>query len=100
MEKDKKESHLEVPPWDKQTRPVERIKEIANNIKGFFIVLGIVNSAEIEPRKAAGDVKSLARTFIFKIISGEDEEKMAEEEGKKILIDKKEITGNAIKRQV
>lgn len=96
-------AQIESPPWDRKSRPVQKIKEVVNGIKMFFKVRSIVNSAKITPEESRGDVKSLFNSFLKMMIEkggdmGADMEKEGENfaEEKDIWESKEKITGEVI----
>ena len=57
-EKDMMGNHLESPPWDRQFRPIQKIKEIGNGIKIWNKMRELKNSAVITP---SGDEKTIEK---------------------------------------
>ena len=48
-------------------KPTQRVKEVVNGVKMWFKMRGVINSAEVTPKSAKGEVKSLFKSF-FSII--------------------------------
>jgi len=107
-EKDMKGAQIESPPWDKKSPPMQKIKDVVNGVKMYFKVRGIMNSAEVYPKEAKSDVKSLFNSFfsmMMKSGKGPGEEEMQKEPGEEkasgveedVLGSKEEITGEIIR---
>ncbi len=98
-----REIRIESPPWDKNKRPVQKIKEIVNGIEMWFKMRALINSAEVFPAESEDDVKDFGKEVLFRILSDDDrrdEEQMDEEddlgEEKGVWEDDKTITGEVV----
>ncbi|MBU1129355.1 MAG: hypothetical protein KJ949_01865, partial [Nanoarchaeota archaeon] len=102
-EKDMMGDHIESPPWDKQMRPVQKIKEIGNGVKMWNKMRQLKNSAIITPNDVEKEVEKFAEWVIENAMMGgpdglggskeemkikEGEEGKSGEEGGKIEFDK------------
>ncbi len=106
-EKEMEGSRTETPPWDRQARPVEKVKEFTNGIKMFFKVRKMANSAEVTPADAEKDAEKLFKTFLFQMMRmggpgdgppGEGEEREKSEKLEEELFESKEVlTGEVIR---
>ena len=63
IEKEMKEDRVESPEWDKQYEK-GGIKEVTQGIKIFFKVRDMINSAEVQPKEAEKDVRTLIKAFL------------------------------------
>ena len=109
-EKEMQGERIESPPWSRQKKPIQKVKETAQGIKMYFKVRSMLNSAKITPKESEKDVQFLMKEFFSMMMEQESdrEEKMEknEEENKEInmieqkgLLDKKEvITGEIISK--
>ena len=70
MEKEMRGERIESPPWDKQMKPVQKIKEITEGVKMFFKIRKIMNSAKISPAESEKDVRNLFKEFMSMIMKG------------------------------
>jgi len=101
-EKEMGGDRIEIPHWDKQTRPTKFVKEVTNGIKMFFKVRSMVNSAEVTPPDAKSDVNKLFRAFVFRMMreGGEDKEgedpERTEELEEDLFGSKEALTGEVI----
>ncbi len=91
QEKEMKGTHIESPPWDKRVEPIQKIKEIANGIRMYLKVRSILNSAEITPEEAKGDVKKMMQIFFSMMAKGEEGKQKGESEPSEKEIGKNEI---------
>jgi len=105
-EKDMKGQRTESPPWDKKAQPIQKIKETVNNVKMFFKVRDMLNSAKVYPEAKEKEARSLMKLFFNMMMKSEKDnnqemnkegENNQESEDKKILQDEKNsLTGNVI----
>ncbi|MEK6927469.1 MAG: hypothetical protein AABX11_03475 [Nanoarchaeota archaeon] len=70
-EKEMQGERTESPPWDKQVRPTQKIKEITNGVKTFFKIRSIISSAKITPSESEKDIKSLVKSFMYMMMKGD-----------------------------
>lgn len=71
QEKEMRGEEIQSPPWEKRQRG--GFKEIKNDAKMFFKIIGIMNSAKVYPEEAEKDVKSLFNLFIKMAMQGDRE---------------------------
>ena len=81
-EKEMGGDRIEVPYWDKQTRPTKVVKEVTNGIKMFFKVRSMVNNAEVTPSDAKSDIDKLFKAFVFGMMRQGGDEPGGEGPGK------------------
>ena len=103
QEKDMKGERIESPPWDRKTQPVQKIKEVVNGVKMYFMVRDILNSAKVYPETSEKDVKALVKLFFSMMMQSEKEPEMETEmknedigEEKGVWEEKEKITGEVI----
>jgi hypothetical protein len=81
-EKDMNGGRTETPPWDKQARPVEKIREVVNGIRMYFKARSVLNSAKVYPEEAESEIMPLAKSFFNMMMKegmkGEDKEENGE----------------------
>lgn len=105
QEKDMRGGRIESPPWDRKTQPIQKIKEVVNGVKMYFIVTDILNSAKVYPETSEKDVKALIKSFFSMMMKSEKggpemetemkKEDIGEEKG--VWEDKEKITGEVIR---
>ncbi|MCK5449735.1 hypothetical protein KAI32_02620, partial [Candidatus Pacearchaeota archaeon] len=71
-ERDMRGAEVESPPWDRRPKKVGMVKSFVNEIKMYFKVMGIINSAKVYPESAKRDVRDLFKTFFQMMISMDD----------------------------
>ena len=77
-EKEMRGISLESPPWDQKPRH-GKIKGFTNGIKMYLKVRSLINSAEVTPASAEGDVKKLMKAILKGM--GDDDKRRDEMEG-------------------
>jgi hypothetical protein len=92
-EKEMRGEQLESPPWDKQMRPVAKVKEMVNGVKIYLKARSMLNSAKISPEGSEKDVKSLMKQFFSMAMKGGNDngEQMNEKETEKDIGEEKDI---------
>jgi len=72
QERESRSDRIESPPWDKK-RSENKIRDIKEAITIFFKIQAIITDAEIIPKTARTDVNSLIKAFLWKMISGSND---------------------------
>lgn len=107
-EKEMRGEQLESPPWDRQVRPVAKVKEVINGAKMYLKARSMMNSAKISPEGSEKDVKALMKQFFSMAMKGgaDNGEQMNEEgtekdigEEKDVWEEKGKITGEIISNE-
>ncbi len=70
-EKEVQGGRVESPPWDKRPQPIQKVKEVYNQVKMYLKVMSLINSATITPKESEDDVQSLMMSFL-KLMMQED----------------------------
>ncbi len=73
QERESKSDRIESPPWDRE-RSENKIRDVKEAVKIFFKIRGLISNAEITPDEARNDVMSLIRTFLWKMITSNNDE--------------------------
>ncbi len=63
-EKEVQGGRIESPPWDKRPQPIQKVKEVYNQVKMYLKVMSLINSAAITPEESEDDVQSLMMSFL------------------------------------
>jgi len=104
-EKEMQGERIETPFWERQVRPVAKVKEIVNGAKMYLKVRSMLNSAKITPEESKKDVTSLMKEFFSMMMKSEKGKGMGEgggemgesDEENKALEDKMQISADVIK---
>ena len=101
-ERDMRGAETESPPWDRRPRKIGMVKSFVNEIKMYFKVMDIMNSAKVYPESAERDAKDLFKTFFKMMTSGDkggDRDDMGDEErtGEDPWEDKGVVTGEVVR---
>jgi len=68
-EKDMMGDHIESPPWDKQMRPVQKIKEMSNGVKMWNKMRKLKDSAKVTPKDDKA-IEKMAEWVIENVMRG------------------------------
>src|SRR3990167_6328789 len=104
-EKEMRGEMIESPPWDKKTRPMQKVKEIKEGVDMYFKLRKLMSSAKVTPAESEGDVKALFKEFTSMMMKGDRgppegaQEKNQNNDGgteKGVWDSKEKITGEVI----
>jgi hypothetical protein len=71
QEKEMNGQRTESPPWDKKIQPIQGVKNMVNEVKSYFKIRSIMNSAKFTPEESSGDMKKLFKEFFSMAMSGD-----------------------------
>ncbi len=99
QEKEMRGKRIESPPWDKKAQPMQKLNEVVNGVKIYFMAKDMLDSAKVYPPESKKDAKALINSFFSMMMKSDKgkqnmEKEMNKENGD--MTEEKGITGNVI----
>ena len=105
QEKEMGGQRIESPPWDRKAQPVQKIKDMVNGVKMYFMARDMLNSAKISPETNEKDARALMKSFFSMMMKSEknsnnnpeiEKEMQDEMNNENLGEEKNSIAGNVI----
>ncbi len=94
QEKEMQGKRIESPPWDKKAQPMQKINEVVNGVKMYFMINDMFDSAKVSPPESKKDAKTLINSFFNMMMKSDKGNKDMEKDMKdKMNKENKDMNG-------